>query len=121
CAFTVVPKGLTGTTQAGERKELHALWSRRQSTRFNGVSYIVQRGAEAAYSDAGKEQIRGLVSFYLDNAKLLREGLSRVGIEVHGGVNAPYIWLKTPNGSSSWDFFDRLLETAHLVGTPGSG
>jgi LL-diaminopimelate aminotransferase len=121
CAFTVVPKGLTGSTKTGERKELHPLWNRRQSTKFNGVSYIVQRGAEAAYSDAGKQQIRELVSFYLENATLLREGLSRAGIEVHGGINAPYIWLKTPEGLSSWDFFDRLLSKAHLVGTPGSG
>ncbi|HEX6987806.1 MAG TPA: LL-diaminopimelate aminotransferase [Planctomycetaceae bacterium] len=121
CAFTVVPKGLTGTTAAGERKELHPLWNRRQSTKFNGVSYVVQRGAEAAYGQQGKEQIRQLVGFYLQNAKLLREGLAKAGIEVHGGVNAPYIWLRTPGGLSSWDFFDRLLTKAHLVGTPGSG
>jgi LL-diaminopimelate aminotransferase len=121
CAFTVVPKGLTGTTKTGERKELHPLWNRRQSTKFNGVSYIVQRGAEAAYSESGKQQIRELVSFYLENATLLRKGLSDAGIEVHGGINAPYIWLKTPSGLSSWDFFDRLLSKAKLVGTPGSG
>lgn len=121
CAFTVVPKGLTGSTRSGERKELHPLWNRRQSTKFNGVPYIVQKGAEAAYSPAGKEQVRGLVSFYLENARLLREGLSRAGVEVHGGINAPYIWIKAPGGLSSWDFFDRLLERAHLVGTPGSG
>lgn len=121
CAFTVVPKGVSGTTAKGERKELHPLWNRRQSTKFNGVSYIVQRGAEAAYSEQGKQQIRDLVSFYLENARLLREGLSQAGIEVHGGVNAPYIWLKTPGGATSWEFFDRLLEKAHLVGTPGSG
>ncbi len=121
CAFTVVPKGLKGTTASGERQELHPLWNRRQSTKFNGVSYIVQRGAEAAYSSEGQEQIRSLVSFYLENASRLREGLSQAGIEVHGGVNAPYIWLKTPDGLSSWDFFDRLLTKAHLVGTPGSG
>lgn len=121
CAFTVVPKGLKGTTASGERQELHPLWNRRQSTKFNGVSYIVQRGAEAAYSSEGQEQIRTLVDFYLENAKRLREGLSQAGIEVHGGVNAPYIWLKTPDGLSSWDFFDRLLTKAHLVGTPGSG
>lgn len=121
CAFTVVPKGLKGTTASGERQELHPLWNRRQSTKFNGVSYIVQRGAEAAYSSEGQEQIRTLVDFYLENAKRLREGLSQAGIEVHGGVNAPYIWLKTPDSLSSWDFFDRLLTKAHLVGTPGSG
>ncbi|MGC1274073.1 MAG: LL-diaminopimelate aminotransferase [Planctomycetaceae bacterium] len=121
CAFTVVPKGLAGTTAAGERKELHPLWNRRQSTKFNGVPYIIQRGAEAAYSPEGKEQVQRLVAFYLENAKRLREGLSQSGIDVHGGVNAPYIWLKTPDGQSSWDFFDRLLTKAHLVGTPGSG
>jgi LL-diaminopimelate aminotransferase len=121
CAFTVVPKGLTGATASGGRQELHPLWNRRQSTKFNGVSYVIQRGAEAAYSPAGKEQVRGLVSFYLENARLLREGLSEAGIEVHGGVNAPYIWIKTPGGLSSWGFFDRLLSKAHLVGTPGSG
>lgn len=121
CAFTVVPKGLTGATASGERKELHPLWNRRQSTKFNGVPYIVQRGAEAAYSPAGRVQVRSLVSFYLENARLLREGLGKAGIEVHGGVNAPYIWIKAPGGLSSWDFFDRLLTKAHLVGTPGSG
>lgn len=121
CAFTVVPKGLTGSTASGKRQELHPLWNRRQSTKFNGVPYVIQRGAEAAYSPAGKQQIRGLVAFYLENARLLREGLSKAGIEVHGGVNAPYIWIKAPGGLSSWDFFDRLLSKAHLVGTPGSG
>jgi LL-diaminopimelate aminotransferase len=97
------------------------LWSRRQSTKFNGVSYPVQRGAEAAYSDEGQAQVRELVNFYLANARLLRSGLQTVGLTVYGGVNAPYVWLKTPDGISSWAFFDRLLEQAHLVGTPGSG
>ena len=121
CAFTVIPKSLTGKTSDGETVEIHKLWNRRHSTKFNGVSYPIQRGAEAAYSDAGREQISGLVSFYLENARLLREGLTKVGIEVYGGVNAPYVWLKTPGGLSSWDFFDQLLQKAHLVGTPGSG
>ncbi len=121
CAFTVVPKELTGTTTSGERQAIHPLWNRRQSTKFNGVSYIIQRGAEAVYSEAGRKQIDELVAFYLTNARLLREGLEKVGITVYGGVNAPYVWLKTPGGASSWDFFDRLLAESHLVGTPGSG
>jgi LL-diaminopimelate aminotransferase len=121
CAFTVVPKSLTGTTPSGERTAVHPLWNRRHCTKFNGVSYPVQRGAEAAYSEEGRQQIRELIDFYLTNAGLLREGLQAAGITVYGGVNAPYIWLKTPGGMSSWDFFDHLLHNAHLVGTPGSG
>jgi LL-diaminopimelate aminotransferase len=121
CAYTVVPKGLTGTTATGEKAEIHALWNRRQSTKFNGVSYIVQRGAAAVFSPLGVEQVRAMIGFYLENARLLREGLHRAGVTVYGGVNAPYIWLKTPGTQTSWQFFDRLLEQAHLVGTPGSG
>jgi LL-diaminopimelate aminotransferase len=121
CAFTVVPKGLSGKTSTGDSTEIHPIWNRRHCTKFNGVSYPIQRGAEAAYSDAGKEQIGSLISFYLENARLLRDGLTAAGITVYGGVNAPYVWLKTPDGLSSWDFFDRLLERGHLVGTPGSG
>lgn len=120
CALTVVPEGLTG--QVGDQQiPIHQLWNRRQSTKFNGVSYPIQRGAEAVYSEAGKQQVSELVAFYLENAKLLREGLEAAGVTVYGGVNAPYVWLKTPGGLSSWDFFDLLLENAHLVGTPGSG
>ena len=121
CAFTVVPKGLSGSTKDGERRPVHPLWNRRQSTKFNGVSYVVQRGAAAAYSPEGKQQTGELVRFYLDNARLIREGLQAAGIEVYGGVHAPYVWLKTPKGMGSWDFFDELLGKAHLVGTPGSG
>ena len=121
CAFTVVPRGLSGATKSGERREIHPLWNRRQSTKFNGVSYVVQRGAAAAYSPEGKQQIRDLVSFYLENARLIREGVQAAGIDVYGGVNAPYVWLKTPRGMGSWEFFDELLGKAHLVGTPGSG
>jgi LL-diaminopimelate aminotransferase len=121
CAFTVVPRELLAETASGERKPLHALWSRRNSTKFNGASYPVQRGAEAVYSQAGQPQVRDTIRFYMENARLLREGLQAAGIEVHGGVNAPYIWLKTPDGLSSWDFFDRLLSRANIVGTPGSG
>jgi len=121
CAYTVVPRSLTGTTADGTRKELHPLWNRRQSTKVNGVSYAVQRGAEAVYSAEGARQIREIIDSYMTNARLLREGLEAVGMKVYGGVNAPYVWLKTPGGMGSWDFFDRLLESAHLVGTPGSG
>jgi LL-diaminopimelate aminotransferase len=121
CAFTVVPRGLTGRSAAGQRVELHGLWNRRQSTKFNGVSYIVQRAAEAVYSPEGRQQVRQLIAFYLENARILCDGLRRAGLTVYGGVNAPYVWLKTPRGMSSWDFFDHLLSRAHLVGTPGSG
>ncbi len=121
CAFTVVPKGLKGYTPSGEAVDLWSLWQRRQSTKFNGVSYVVQRGAEAVYSAAGQAQVRELVNFYLENARLIRETLSKAGVAVYGGVNAPYVWVKTPNGMSSWDFFDTLLHTCYVVGTPGAG
>ncbi|MCU0550851.1 MAG: LL-diaminopimelate aminotransferase [Leptolyngbya sp. Prado105] len=121
CALTVVPKTLTAKAADGSDVELWKLWNRRQSTKFNGVSYIVQRGAEAVYSEAGQAQIQTLVSFYLENAKIIREQLSAAGLSVYGGVNAPYVWVKTPNGLSSWDFFDKLLSVCNVVGTPGSG
>jgi LL-diaminopimelate aminotransferase len=121
CAFAVVPKELSGTAADGTRQAIHPLWNRRHTTKFNGVSYIVQRGAEAVYSFEGRKQVKKIIAFYLTNAKLLREGVQRVGIAVYGGVNAPYVWLKTPRGMASWDFFDELLVKAHLVGTPGSG
>ncbi|MFT5303042.1 MAG: LL-diaminopimelate aminotransferase [Mariniblastus sp.] len=121
CAFTVIPKSLKGTTKAGETQLIHPLWNRRHCTKFNGVSYPVQRGAVAAYSDEGKQQIAELVSFYMNNARLLREGLTAAGFEVFGGINAPYVWIKTPDEMTSWNFFDQLLEKSHIVGTPGSG
>lgn len=121
CALTVVPKTLTGKAADGSDVELWKLWNRRQSTKFNGVSYIVQRGAEAVYSQEGQTQIKALVSFYLENAKIIREKLTAAGLAVYGGVNAPYVWVKTPNGLSSWEFFDKLLHTVNVVGTPGSG
>lgn len=121
CALTVVPKTLTAKAADGSAVELWKLWNRRQSTKFNGVSYIVQRGAEAVYSAAGQQQTQALVSFYLDNARIIREQLIAAGLAVYGGVNAPYVWVKTPNGLSSWDFFDKLLQTCNVVGTPGSG
>ncbi|MDM9381347.1 LL-diaminopimelate aminotransferase [Chlorogloeopsis sp. ULAP01] len=121
CALTVVPKNLTAKAADGSDVELWKLWNRRQSTKFNGVSYIVQRGAEAVYSEAGQAQTQALVSFYLENAKIIREQLTAAGLAVYGGVNAPYVWVKTPNSLSSWDFFDKLLHTCNVVGTPGSG
>ncbi|MFN5952026.1 MAG: LL-diaminopimelate aminotransferase [Dolichospermum sp.] len=121
CALTVVPKTLTAKAADGSNVELWKLWNRRQSTKFNGVSYIIQRGAEAVYSEAGQAQIKALVNFYLDNAKIIRQELTNAGLSVYGGVNAPYVWVKTPHGLSSWEFFDKLLETVNVVGTPGSG
>jgi LL-diaminopimelate aminotransferase len=121
CALTVVPKTLTAQAADGSNVELWKLWNRRQSTKFNGVSYIIQRGAEAVYSEAGQTQIKALVNFYLDNAKIIRQELTNAGLSVYGGVNAPYVWVKTPHGLSSWEFFDKLLETVNVVGTPGSG
>jgi LL-diaminopimelate aminotransferase len=121
CALTVVPKTLTAKAADGSDVELWKLWNRRQSTKFNGVSYIVQRGAEAVYSEEGQAQIKALVNFYMENAKIIREQLTAAGLAVYGGVNAPYVWVKTPNGLSSWDFFDKLLNSVNVVGTPGSG
>lgn len=121
CAFTVVPKTLTAKAKDGSDVQLWQLWNRRQSTKFNGVSYIVQRGAEAVYSEAGQAQTQALVDFYMENAKIIRDQLTAAGIQVYGGTNAPYVWVKTPNGLSSWDFFDKLLHTVHVVGTPGAG
>lgn len=121
CAFTVVPKSLKAKASDGSAVELYKLWNRRQSTKFNGVSYIIQRGAEAVYSPEGQSQIKGLVSFYLENAAIVREKLTAMGLQVYGGVNAPYVWVQTPSEVSSWDFFDKLLKEAYVVGTPGSG
>ncbi|WP_269623690.1 LL-diaminopimelate aminotransferase [Prochlorococcus marinus] len=120
CAFTVIPKSLKGKA-GGEEVDLWSLWNRRQSTKFNGVSYVVQRGAEAVYSKEGKIQIKKLVSFYMDNAQIIKANLTSAGFEVYGAINAPYAWIKTPKNMNSWDFFDFLLEKANVVGTPGSG
>jgi len=121
CGFTVVPKELKGYTASGEAVDLHSLWSRRHSTKFNGVAYPVQRGAEASYTPEGRTAVRGLIEFYLGNAVYMRERLNADGITVYGGVNAPYLWLRTPAGVDSWSFFDKLLQEAHVVGTPGAG
>ncbi|VXD22336.1 LL-diaminopimelate aminotransferase 1 [Planktothrix serta PCC 8927] len=121
CAFTVVPKTLTAKAKDGSDVELWKLWNRRQATKFNGVSYIIQRAAEAVYSDEGKAQVKALIQFYMENAQIIREQLTAAGLSVYGGENAPYVWVKTPQGLSSWDFFDKLLQTCNVVGTPGSG
>jgi LL-diaminopimelate aminotransferase len=117
----VVPKEVHGRAAGGDAVSLNALWLRRQSTKFNGVPYVIQRGAAAVYSDDGQKQVRALIDFYMENARIIREGLLAAGLTVHGGRNAPYIWVRTPPGLTAWDFFDKLLGEAHVVGTPGSG
>jgi LL-diaminopimelate aminotransferase len=121
CALTVVPEELKAYTINGESVNLNRLWNRRQTTKFNGVSYPVQKAAAAVYSEEGWRQTRETIDYYMENARIIREGLSSIGLTVYGGVNAPYIWLKTPDGLPSWEFFDRLLNQCHVVGTPGSG
>jgi len=121
CAFTVIPKNLKGLSSTNEEIELWPLWNRRQSTKFNGVSYVVQRGAEAVYSLEGKKQVKGLVDFYMEYAKIMKNKLQNSGYKVYGGDNAPYIWIKVPDQMTSWDFFDFLLQKVSVVGTPGSG
>lgn len=121
CAFTVVPRELMGYTASGEPVALHGLWNRRQSTKFNGVSYPVQRAAEASYTQEGKAAVRDLIAFYLENAAIMQERLAACGYTIFGGVNAPYLWLRTPAGYDSWGFFDHMLQNANVVGTPGSG
>mgnify|MGYP002625879218 CR=1 FL=1 len=121
CGYVVIPRGLTGAAGNGERVPLKNLWLRRQTTKFNGTAYIVQRGAEAIYSEEGQRQVKALVGYYMQNAEIIRAGLSKLGWTAYGGVNAPYIWLKTPSAMKSWDFFDLLLNEANVVGTPGAG
>jgi LL-diaminopimelate aminotransferase len=121
CAYTVVPKSLNAQTKSGEFKPLHPLWNRRSTTKFNGVSYIVQRAAEALYSPEGKAQVDELIKHYLGNAEVLRKGAKKAGLKVFGGVNAPYIWVRTPKGVTSWQAFDKILNDANVVITPGSG
>ncbi len=121
CAFTVVPKTLLARTRSGEQKPLHPLWNRRMSTKFNGVSYLVQRAAEALYTAEGKAQVRALLDHYMGNARILRGAVEAAGLRVWGGENAPYIWVKAPAGTTSWEMFDRMLHEANVVITPGSG
>lgn len=121
CGLVVVPEELMGTTTEGAKYSFNKLWNRRQTTKFNGVSYPVQKAAAAVYSDEGWAQIKETIDYYMENARIIREGLTDAGITCFGGVNAPYIWLETPGGMTSWDFFDKLLNECHVVGTPGSG
>ena len=121
CGYTVVPKELTAATLEGERIPLNRLWNRRQCTKFNGTSYITQRGAEAIYSPEGKEQIKATINYYMTNARIMKEGLESTGLKVFGGENAPYLWVKTPRGIGSWKFFEQMLYEANVVGTPGVG
>lgn len=121
CGYVVIPENLYGTTSSGEKISLKNLWLRRQSTKFNGTAYIVQRGAAAIYSDEGQAQIKNLIEYYMTNAQILRAGLTAAGLTAYGGINSPYIWLKTPQNISSWDFFEILLKKFHIIGTPGVG
>ena len=110
-----------GQDSKGNKVSMNALWLRRHTTKFNGVSYIVQRGAAAIYTAEGKKQVEQNIEAYLANARMILDGLREIGITAYGGVNSPYVWLKTPDGMASWDFFDKLLKEANVVGTPGSG
>ena len=121
CAYTIIPKSLMAYTEEGEKKSLHSLWFRRHTTKFNGVSYPVQKAAAAIYTPEGKKEVRATISYYMNNAKTLRESLAKLGFTVYGGENSPYVWVNSGRGIKSWDLFDKLLNEAHVVGTPGSG
>ncbi|MCR5177276.1 MAG: LL-diaminopimelate aminotransferase [Anaerovibrio sp.] len=121
CGYIVLPKTVMGKTLDGSKKPLNPLWNRRHTTKFNGTAYIIQRGAAAIFTPEGKKQVQASIDYYMENARLIRDGISEVGITCFGGVNSPYIWLKTPNNMPSWDFFDKLLNDVNIVGTPGAG
>lgn len=121
CSYVVIPKQLNGYTKNNEKVSINKLWNRRACTKFNGVSYVVQRAAEATYTKEGKEQIKENIKYYIENARIIKQGLEDAGFTCYGGVNSPYVWLKVPKGLTSWKFFDELLEKANVVGTPGSG
>lgn len=121
CAYVVIPKTVTGKTKTGEKISLNKLWNRRTCTKFNGVSYIVQKAAEATLTKEGKAQIKENINYYMENAKIIKKGLEETGFTVFGGINSPYVWLKVPSNMTSWEFFDKLLEEVNVVGTPGSG
>ncbi|HZL11542.1 MAG TPA: LL-diaminopimelate aminotransferase [Prolixibacteraceae bacterium] len=121
CAFTVIPKELKAYDSKGNAHLVKALWNRRQATKFNGVSYPVQKAAAAIYTEEGKKQVKDVIAYYLENARIMRESLKAIGYTVFGGINAPYVWVKTKGGATSWDFFDKVLNEANVVGTPGSG
>ena len=121
CAFAVVPKDITAVDSEGKKHDLNSLWNRRQTTKFNGVSYPVQVAAKAVYSPEGQKEIKESIEYYLKNAGIVRESMEKIGLKVYGGVNSPYIWVKTPENMDSWEFFDLLLNKANIVGTPGVG
>jgi len=121
CGYTIIPKTVKGHAADGTLVEFNKLWNRRHTTKFNGTAYIVQRGAAAIYTEEGQKQVKETIAYYMENARIIREGLQAAGIKAYGGVNAPYIWLKTPDNMPSWDFFDKLLTEVHIVGTPGAG
>ncbi|MDR1780466.1 MAG: LL-diaminopimelate aminotransferase [Tannerella sp.] len=121
CGYTIIPKEVTARTADGKEVALNPLWNRRQCTKFNGTSYITQRGAEAVFSPEGQAQVKETIRYYMDNARIIKEGLQSVGLQVYGGENAPYLWIKTPDGASSWEFFGQLLSGANVVSTPGVG
>jgi LL-diaminopimelate aminotransferase len=121
CAFTVIPDELVAYDKKGTAHKVKPLWMRRHTTKFNGVSYPVQKAAAAIYSEQGKKEVKEVVAYYLENARIMRENLSNIGFKVFGGINGPYVWVKTKNNMKSWDFFDKLLNEANVVGTPGSG
>ncbi|NLM21325.1 MAG: LL-diaminopimelate aminotransferase [Peptococcaceae bacterium] len=121
CAYTIVPHELMAYDSQGQAHSLNKLWLRRQTTKFNGVSYPVQAAAAAVYTPEGQQQVKETIDYYMENARLIREGLQKAGFKVFGGVNAPYIWMQTPNKMPSWDFFDKLMKEAEVVGTPGAG
>ncbi|OJV38999.1 MAG: LL-diaminopimelate aminotransferase [Bacteroidales bacterium 36-12] len=121
CGYTVVPKELMGEDAAGKPIPLNQLWRRRQTTKFNGTAYIVQRAAEAIYSKEGQKQIKDTINYYMENARIIKENLEQIGLKVYGGINAPYIWVKTPNNMLSWEYFDKLLNEKQIVTTPGVG
>lgn len=121
CAYTIVPRNLMAFTKNGDAIALNRLWNRRHTTKFNGTSYVVQRAAEATYTPEGKKQVKALIGYYMENARIIREGLQKAGYTVYGGINAPYVWTKAPTGMTSWEYFDYLLTEKHLVTTPGAG
>lgn len=121
CAYTIVPKEVSISTENKEKHSLNSLWLRRQTTKFNGVSYPVQAAAAAVYTDEGKKQCKEIINYYMENARIIKEGLEKAGYKVFGGVNSPYVWMKTPGNMKSWDYFDKLMKDANVVGTPGAG
>ena len=121
CGYTIVPHDLVRKTKDGREMSLNKMWLRRQTTKFNGVPYIIQRGAEAVFSEEGQKQCREMLAFYKENARIMSEALAKKGIKFYGGTHSPYIWMQCPNGMGSWEFFDYLLEKLAVVGTPGAG